>query len=89
MPLYLIEREFAEELNLSEEDALNIQAVNVDEGVKWLYSFLSANKRKTYCLYQAANPDAIRRAAERAGVPANKIVLVDEVTPPPPAAAVG
>ena len=88
MPLYLIEREFAEELNLSEEDALNIQAVNVDEGVKWLYSFLSANKRKTYCLYQAANPDAIRRAAERAGVPANKIVLVDEVTPPP-AAAVG
>lgn len=89
MPLYLIEREFAEELDLSEEEALNIQAVNADEGVKWLHSFLSANKRKTYCLYQAASPDAIRRAAEKAGVPANKIVLVDQVTPPALAAAVG
>ena len=87
MPLYLIEREFAEALDMSEEDALNIQSINADEGVKWLHSFLSANKRKTYCLYQAANPDAIRRAAERAGIPATKVVLVDEITPPPIAAA--
>ena len=55
MPLYLIERDFAQQLELSEQDALDIQSVNASEGVKWLYSFLSANKRKTYCLYQAAD----------------------------------
>lgn len=82
MPLYLIERDFAQQLELSEQDALDIQSVNASEGVKWLYSFLSANKRKTYCLYQAADPELIQRAADKAGVPANRIVRVDQFTPP-------
>ena len=82
MPLYLIERDFAQQLELSEQDALDIQFVNASEGVKWLYSFLSANKRKTYCLYQAADPELIQRAADKAGVPANRIVRVDQFTPP-------
>jgi hypothetical protein len=46
--------------------------------VRWLYSFLSADRRKTYCLYEAPSPDAIRRAAERAGLPADVIVEVTE-----------
>lgn len=44
--------------------------------MRWLYSFLSADKRKTYCLYEAESPDAIRRAADRAGLPADVIVEV-------------
>jgi Protein of unknown function (DUF4242) len=46
------------------------------EGVRWLYSFLSADKRKTYCLYEAPFPDAIRRAAAKAGIPADAIIEV-------------
>jgi len=47
-----------------------------------LYSFLSADKRKTYCLYEAPFADAIRRAAERAGLPADAVVeLGDRVLP--------
>jgi hypothetical protein len=46
------------------------------EGVRWLYSFLSADKRKTYCLYEAPLADAIRRAAARVGIPADAIVEV-------------
>jgi hypothetical protein len=46
--------------------------------VRWLYSFLSADKRKTYCLYEAASPDAIRRAAVRANLPADVIVEVTD-----------
>jgi hypothetical protein len=42
--------------------------------VQWLYSFLSADKRKTYCLYEAPSAEAIRRAAARAGLPADVVV---------------
>jgi hypothetical protein len=43
-----------------------------------LYSFLSADRRKTYCLYEAPSPDAIRQAAARAGLPADVIVEVTD-----------
>jgi hypothetical protein len=74
MPVFLIERRFADELDLSAEDADGVNRINADEGVQWLYSFLSADKRKTYCLYEAPSAAAIRRAAERAGLPADVIV---------------
>jgi hypothetical protein len=76
MPLYMIERAFAEELELTSEDVRLIDEINADEGVRWLFSFLSADKRHTYCLYESPSPDAIRAAAERANVPADAIVEV-------------
>ncbi len=63
MPLYVIEREFAEDLDLTSEDVRLIDEINADEGVRWLFSFLSADKRHTYCLYEAPSPDAILAAA--------------------------
>ena len=71
MPLYMIERNFAEELELSGEDIALIEEVNADEGVRWLFSFLSADRRRTYCLYEAPSPEAIVAAAQRANVPAD------------------
>jgi hypothetical protein len=76
MPVFMIERRFADELDVSAEDAQGINRVNDEEGVRWLYSFLSADKRKTYCLYEAPSADAIRQAAVRAGLPADVIVEV-------------
>jgi uncharacterized protein DUF4242 len=43
-----------------------------------VFSFLSADKRKTYCLYEAKDPEAIREAARWANVPADKIVEVSQ-----------
>ncbi|MFM8510666.1 MAG: DUF4242 domain-containing protein, partial [Betaproteobacteria bacterium] len=60
MGLYLIERNFAEQLNLSNEGALAVKQINADVGVNWLFSFLSADKKKTYCLYEAPSADLIR-----------------------------
>ena len=51
MPLFLIERNFAEQLELTPEGDAAVQRVNAEVGVNWLYSFLTADKRKTYCLY--------------------------------------
>lgn len=82
MPIFMIERRFAEDLEASAEVADRINRINDEEGVRWLYSFLSADKRKTYCLYEAPFADAIRRAAERAGLPADVIVeLGDRMLP--------
>ncbi|MCH8868673.1 MAG: DUF4242 domain-containing protein [Chloroflexi bacterium] len=82
MPLFVIERNFAEKLNITEGVAAEIVLVNDDVGVNWLFSFLSADKKKTYCLYEAPSAEAIREAAKRAGVPADVIVEVDGITPP-------
>ena len=81
MPKFLIERNFAEELEVTKEDALNVKRINDEEGVKWLFSFLSADKKKTYCLYEAPNADAIRRAAKRADIPADVVIEVGDLTP--------
>ncbi len=76
MPLFVIERNFAEQLELTKEGADAVMAINVEEENRWLFSFVSADKKKTYCLYEAPNPEAIREAARRAGVPADEIVEV-------------
>lgn len=77
----MIERGFAEQLDLSDADVELIEEINGEEGVRWLFSFLSADRRRTYCLYEAPSPDAIRSAARRADVPADEIVEVDAATP--------
>src|SRR5947209_585209 len=76
MPLYMIERTFAEELELTGEDIQLIEEVNADEGVRWLFSFLSADRRRTYCLYEAPSSEAIVAAARRANIPADEVVEV-------------
>ena len=74
MPLYLIERNFAEQLSVTPDAAAAVKQVNADAGIQWLFSFLSADKKKTYCLYEAPNPEAIREAARKLGLPADVIV---------------
>jgi len=81
MPLFMIERRFAEQLELSEDDVRSIEEVNGEEGVSWLFSFLSADRRRTYCLYEAPSPEAILAAARRANVPADEVVEVSAATP--------
>ncbi len=78
MPVFLIERRFAQDLEASADVADRINRINEEEGVRWLYSFLSADKRKTYCLYEAPVADAIRRAAARAGLPADAVIELSD-----------
>jgi hypothetical protein len=81
MALFLIEREFAEALDLDGDAVAGVIAVNDDANVRWVYSFLSADKRKTYCLYEADNEEAILEAARRNNLPADLIVRVDQLRP--------
>ena len=81
MPRFLIERNFAEEVEATKDIADNIIRINDEEGVRWLFSFLSPDKRKTYCLYEAPNAEAIRVAARRANLPADLVIEVSEIRP--------
>lgn len=81
MPLFLIERNFAQDLVVDDAAASQIRKINDEIGIQWLYSFLSADKRKTYCLYEAPNAEAIRIAARRLDVPADVIIAVSELRP--------
>ncbi|MBX3608698.1 MAG: DUF4242 domain-containing protein [Hydrogenophaga sp.] len=78
MPLYLVERHFAEALDLDPAKVNAVSQVNGELGVNWVFSFLSADKRKSYCLYEAKDPDALREAARRNGVPIDAIVEVSQ-----------
>ena len=76
----MIERTFADQLDLTSDDVRLIEDINADEGVRWLFSFLSADRRRTYCLYEAPSPDAIISAARRAEIPSDEIVEVGPAT---------
>jgi hypothetical protein len=82
MPRFIIERNFAEQIEVNRDVATAVTQVNADVGVQWLFSSLSADKKKTYCLYEAPNAEAIRDAARRLNIPADVIIEVDsEVRP--------
>ena len=81
MPIFMIERNFAEQLNLSADDVREVNALNDELGLKWLFSFLSADQKKTYCLYEAKDADALREQARALGVPADVIVEVSKLDP--------
>jgi hypothetical protein len=80
MPLFIIERTFADQLQLNDDDIRLIEEVNADEGIRWLFSFLSADRRRSYCLYEAPSATAIVAAARNADIPADAVVEVEQDT---------
>jgi Nickel responsive protein SCO4226-like len=79
MPFYVIERNFADQLNLTNDDVRLIEDANAGEGVRWVLSFLSADRLRSYCLYEAPSAETILAAAKRANVPADEIIEVSQV----------
>lgn len=86
MPRYLVERTFPEGLAIpvTEEGAiacLNVVGVNADDTVTWVHSYVTTDKQKTFCIYDAPAPEAIRRAARRNNLPVDKITEVRVLDP--------
>ncbi len=82
MPVFMVERQFADQLEVAPETAASINRINDEAGVRWLKSFLSSDKRKTFCLYEADDVEAIRTAAIRAGIPADAIMELSGTVSP-------
>lgn len=81
MPLFLVERSYAYDLELTAEDVAGIKAINDAAGARWVSSFLSADKRKTYCLFEAPSEAAILEAVRLGSPPVDAIIPVDEIQP--------
>jgi hypothetical protein len=86
MPRYVIERTFPDGLHIpiSAEGAATtaqVGSVNASEGVNWVHSYVSDDKKRSYCVYDAPNPEAIQRAAEKNGLPIEKITEVSVLSP--------
>jgi hypothetical protein len=86
MPRYLVERTFPGGLSipLTDAGAAACQAVvgnNAEAGVTWVHSYVSEDKMKTYCIYDAPNPEAIRSTAEQNKLPVDRITKVSVLDP--------
>jgi hypothetical protein len=86
MPRYLVERTFPSGLHIptNDEGAATCGGVvgrNGEVGVTWVHSYVSDDKRKTYCVYDGPDPESIRQAAERNGLPVDRISKVSVLDP--------
>jgi hypothetical protein len=86
MPRYLVERTFPNGLDIpvTADGAATCLAVvgrNASDGVTWIHSYVAEGKTKTFCVYDAPDPDAIRRAAERNSLPVDRIIEVSVLDP--------
>jgi hypothetical protein len=83
---YIVERLFPNRLLVKAgaegvERVLAIVERNADEGVTWIHSYVSDDKRRTFCVYDAPSPEAIRKTAARNDLPVERITQVRVLDP--------
>jgi hypothetical protein len=86
LPRYIVERAFPDgwQIPVDETGAnacLAVVAGNLEEQVTWVHSYVSADKRKTFCVYDAPSPEAIRRTASHNKLPVERITQVRVLDP--------
>ncbi len=86
MPRYLVERSFLGGLKLqpNDEGAEVCKVVvlnNTEDNVTWIHSYVSSDREKTFCIYDAPSPEAIRRTASRNNLPVDRITKVNVLDP--------
>jgi hypothetical protein len=86
MPRYLVERTFPEGLAIpvdaeGAQTCLAVVGNNAQEVVTWVQSYVTTDKKKTFCIYDGPNPEAIRRAATRNSLPVDRIIEVRVLDP--------
>ena len=86
MPRYVVERTFPEGLLIPMNDqgvqvCLTVIGTNAQDGVTWVHSYVTHDKMKTFCIYDAPSPEAIRKVAQRNNLPVDSITEVSVLNP--------
>ena len=86
MPRYLVERIFKDGLLIpmspgGQRICLGVVENNLEENVTWVHSYVSDDKTKSFCIYDAPTPEAVRKAAGRNSLPIEKITEVNVLDP--------
>jgi len=50
-------------------------------GVTWVHSYVTGDKKKTFCFYDAPSPEGIRKVAQRNSLPVDRITEVSVLDP--------
>ena len=86
MPRYMVQRTFPDRLQIpvgdgGEEVSRAVIEQNAEQGVTWITSFVSDDKSRTFCVYDAPTPEAIRTTAAHNGLPVDEITRVSVLDP--------
>jgi hypothetical protein len=86
MPRYMVQRTFPQGLRIPIEHGraepyAGVVERNADEGVTWMHSYVSADERTMFCIYEAPTPEAIRKTAARNDLPVDQITQVRILDP--------
>jgi hypothetical protein len=82
----MVERTFPDGLEIPISDAgAEIACSVVDKngalGVTWVHSYVSGDRKKTFCIYDGPDEDSIRKAAAATGLPVDTITPVSVLDP--------
>jgi hypothetical protein len=86
MPRYVVAREFPDGLEIpinqaGDKACREVVERNREEDVSWVHSYVSTDKKRTYCIYDAPTMEAIRRVAMRNQLPVTAITEVRVLDP--------
>jgi len=86
MARYMIERHFPQGLSIPLNDdgkkaVASVVANNAEHGVTWVHSYVNPDRTGTFCVYDGPSPEAIRKVAERNGLPVTRITEVSVLDP--------
>lgn len=86
VPRYLVERTFSDPLMVASglegrKLLLAMIACNSDRNVTWVHSYVSLDRRKTFCVYDAPSPEAVRLTAQSNGLPVDRIIEISVLDP--------
>lgn len=86
MPRFLVERSFPGGLAISIDDAgagmwRGVIDANARLGVTWVHSYVTADRKKTFCVYVGPDAETVREAAVRSALPVDRISEVTVLDP--------
>ena len=83
MPRYLVERTFRAQAHAgtagdgrTADHCEEVIRANFREGVTWIHSFVTADRRRSFCIVDSPSPEAIRVAAQATALPVDRITEV-------------
>lgn len=86
MPRYLVERSFPDGLSIPMNNegraaVAGVVARNAEQGVTWVHSYVSPDRKNTFCIYDAPAPETVRKVADANGLPVGRITEVSVLDP--------